>query len=174
MISFNKWKICFYPRSCGILCNKNLQTILWKLLKYSFLFVTHFKKSSLTFDAFLGHRSLFSSVISPATNKLPKLEKKRNAFFNMVGSLFSIGLFYYGKTACILSADNVTVCCERQVEGSNLNQNYLAQVIMFSLLFRSLKIGRNFVFGCVLVFFIFHEKSGSTNTNWTGLSDISF
>ena len=34
-------------------------------------------------------------------------------------------------------------------------------------------MGRNFVFGSVLIFFVFHAKSG-TNNNWTGLSDISY
>ena len=36
-------------------------------------------------------------------------------------------------------------------------------------------MGRNFVFGCVLVFsFCFHAKSGTTNNHRTGLSDISY
>ena len=45
------------------------------------------------------------------------------------------------------------------------------------LLFRPLKVGRNFGFGCFIFFCIFcirlyHAKSGSTNDYWTGLSNI--
>ena len=39
------------------------------------------------------------------------------------------------------------------------------------LLFRPLKMGRNFVFWCVLVF---NAKRGTTNNDRTGLSNISF
>ena len=44
------------------------------------------------------------------------------------------------------------------------------------LLLRPLKMGRNFVFGCVLAFFFFffHAKSVTTINNRTGLNDISY
>ena len=35
-------------------------------------------------------------------------------------------------------------------------------------------MGRNFVFECVLVFFVFHDKSGITNNDRTGLNDITY
>ena len=36
-------------------------------------------------------------------------------------------------------------------------------------------MGRNFVFGYILVFFfVFHAKSGTTNINRNGSSDISY
>ena len=42
--------------------------------------------------------------------------------------------------------------------------------------FRPMKMGRNFVFGCVYVFFlfVFHAKSATTNNNRTELSVISY
>ena len=50
------------------------------------------------------------------------------------------------------------------------------EVYIQSLLFRPLKMGMKFVFGCFLVFsfFIFHIKSGITNNHRTGLSDVSY
>ena len=45
----------------------------------------------------------------------------------------------------------------------------------FFSFFRPFKMGRNFVFGCVLVFFLFylfHAKLASTNNHRTELSDI--
>ena len=42
------------------------------------------------------------------------------------------------------------------------------------MLFRPLKMGRNFVFGSVLVFFVFHAKSATTNNHPTGLRDTLF
>ena len=41
-----------------------------------------------------------------------------------------------------------------------------------TLLFRQLKMGRNFVFGCFSYFF--HAKSDDTNNHRTWLSDISY
>ena len=35
-------------------------------------------------------------------------------------------------------------------------------------------MGRTFVFGCVLVFFVFPAKSGTTNNHRNGSSDISY
>ena len=39
-----------------------------------------------------------------------------------------------------------------------------------------LKMGRNLIFGCVLLFLllVFQAKSGTKNNNWTGLNDIKF
>ena len=48
--------------------------------------------------------------------------------------------------------------------------------LMSKFLFRPLKMERNFVFGCVLVFFcfVFHAKPGTINNDRTGLSDILY
>ena len=46
--------------------------------------------------------------------------------------------------------------------------------LKFDFLIRPLKMGRRFVFGCFSFFFIFGEKSGTTNNDRTGLSDILY
>ena len=38
----------------------------------------------------------------------------------------------------------------------------------------TMKTGTNFVFECVLVFFVFQANQVPTNEDWTGLSYISF
>ena len=43
------------------------------------------------------------------------------------------------------------------------------------LLFRPLKMGRTFVFGCVFfLLFVFHAKSGTIKNDRTGLSEYHF
>ena len=43
-----------------------------------------------------------------------------------------------------------------------------------SISFRPLNMGRNFVFGCAVVFFIFHKKSSTLNKHRNRLSDIPY
>ena len=59
-------------------------------------------------------------------------------------------------------------------KSSCLIKTGIMKMYGIGFLLRPLKMGKNFVFGCSLVFlFVCHAKSGTKNNERTGLNDIS-